>query len=489
MVTTGASVATVDHRLRLSWTVLFVLLLLGAVVGLVQPLLELPERIGRNNNEGWNAHHATRALEGDDLYPPSDALITNNYPPLSFYVVGGLGRGLDDNVRAGRILALVSLLTVAAMTGTIARFLSGSGLVGATATLLCLATIGGHFQNYVALDDPQMFGHALQYLGLGALLRGRGDRRGIVACAVLVVLGGLVKHILVAIPLGVTLWLWMERRKEFRLWAVSCLVLGSIAGGILYAVYGSSVFESVLGNERTYGIHLLTQALERWILPLAPLLVGAAGVLAVRRGPRIRLVAIIGAFSLCLGMLSSLAEGVNYNAIFDALFVAVILAPVVAHRLSEEGCRLAWLWPWVMVLPVLLVLPARALESVESQRSRPERSAIANEDLDWIEARPGRVLCEDSALSYWTERSFELDFFNFRQKRKVGLLDGNRLIGRLDARVYTVVQLDRPEATATLGPDVQDAIERNYELARQSPVNGWLFVPRTARDRSTGPDG
>lgn len=468
---------------------LVVLLFLGAVVGLAQPLLDLPERIGRNHNEGWNAHHAARALEGDDLYPPSDALITNNYPPLSFYVVGVLGRGFDDNVQAGRVLALVSLLTVAAVTGSIARLLSGSMLVGGTSTLLCLATIGAHFRNYVALDDPQMFGHALQYLGLAALLHGRGDRRGIVVCAVLVVLGGLVKHILVAIPLGVTLWLWMERRRELRLWAASLLVLGSIAGGILYGVYGSSVFQSVLGDARTFGVHLLAHALERWILPLAPLFVGAAGVLAVRRGPRIRLVAIIGAFSLCLGMLSSFAEGVNYNAIFDALFAAVILAPVVAHRLFEEGYRLAWLWPWVMVLPVLLVLPARALESVEAQRARPERSAIANEDLDWIDARPGRVLCEDSALSYWVGRPFELDFFNFRQKRRTGVLDGRRLIARLEARTYAVVQLDRPEATETLGPDVQAAIERNYELGRRSPINGWFFVPRGAGDRPSESGG
>jgi len=42
-------------------------------------------------NEGWNAYFADAAIHGGVLYPAADALITNNYPPLSFYLVGAAG--------------------------------------------------------------------------------------------------------------------------------------------------------------------------------------------------------------------------------------------------------------------------------------------------------------------------------------------------------------------------------------------------------------
>ena len=38
-------------------------------------------------NEGWNAYFADAAMGKMPLYPSTDQLITNNYPPLSFYIV------------------------------------------------------------------------------------------------------------------------------------------------------------------------------------------------------------------------------------------------------------------------------------------------------------------------------------------------------------------------------------------------------------------
>jgi hypothetical protein len=38
-------------------------------------------------NEGWNAYLADAAIHGSmPLYPSPDSLVTNNYPPLSFYL-------------------------------------------------------------------------------------------------------------------------------------------------------------------------------------------------------------------------------------------------------------------------------------------------------------------------------------------------------------------------------------------------------------------
>jgi uncharacterized membrane protein len=47
------------------------------------------------------------------LYPSHDKLITNNYPPLSFYIVGALGWLIGDMVLAGRLLSLGAVAVTA----------------------------------------------------------------------------------------------------------------------------------------------------------------------------------------------------------------------------------------------------------------------------------------------------------------------------------------------------------------------------------------
>jgi len=89
-----------------------VVLALCATALLALPVARLPMRVPINYNEGWNAYQADRAMSGQPLYPPADSLLANNYPPLSFYVVGIAGRVAGDNVIAGRFVALLSLLTV-----------------------------------------------------------------------------------------------------------------------------------------------------------------------------------------------------------------------------------------------------------------------------------------------------------------------------------------------------------------------------------------
>jgi hypothetical protein len=62
-------------------------LLLGVVVfGMIRPLLSIGRYLPLDPNEGWNAYFADAAIHGGVLYPAADALITNNYPPLSLAV-------------------------------------------------------------------------------------------------------------------------------------------------------------------------------------------------------------------------------------------------------------------------------------------------------------------------------------------------------------------------------------------------------------------
>src|SRR5215469_14305598 len=63
-------------------------LLLLAAFFLVWPLWRLQFPMEIAENEGWNAYFADAVASGGVLYPPTDTLIVNNYPPLSFYALG-----------------------------------------------------------------------------------------------------------------------------------------------------------------------------------------------------------------------------------------------------------------------------------------------------------------------------------------------------------------------------------------------------------------
>ena len=66
-------------------------------------------------NEGWNAYHADAAMRGAaQLYPPTDGLIANNYPPLSYYVLGWLGQLFGDPLYVGRAVSILSTLAIGA---------------------------------------------------------------------------------------------------------------------------------------------------------------------------------------------------------------------------------------------------------------------------------------------------------------------------------------------------------------------------------------
>src|SRR5260370_9273021 len=93
------------------------LLAVLAVYFMVWPVWRVGFPIEIAQNEGWNAYHADAAMGAAPLYPPTDTLIINNYPPLSFYVVGGLAQVFGDALYVGRAL---SLMAVVALRGVIA---------------------------------------------------------------------------------------------------------------------------------------------------------------------------------------------------------------------------------------------------------------------------------------------------------------------------------------------------------------------------------
>ncbi len=213
---------------------LMALLIFAAAVAALylQPLSSITTRVPASYDEGWNAYNAAAAIGGGRLYPPPDALIADNYPPVSFYVVGEFGRVVGDNIIAGRLIALASLAIVAGNIFLVLRSLDARPLACGFASLVYLAYIGAFFYGYVAIDEPQWLGHALETGGLVIFLMSRGRHPGwlgLLAPALMAV-AGLVKTNLMPLPLAILIWCAIYDRVELRRWlAIGVAVGGTIA--------------------------------------------------------------------------------------------------------------------------------------------------------------------------------------------------------------------------------------------------------------------
>src|ERR1700730_16456642 len=83
-----------------------------------------------NYNEGWNAYYTSLLMQGRPLYYPPQALLTNNYPPLSFLVVGPLAGFLGDALFAGRIVAWLAFALLGLTIAALLRRIDGDWLGG-----------------------------------------------------------------------------------------------------------------------------------------------------------------------------------------------------------------------------------------------------------------------------------------------------------------------------------------------------------------------
>ena len=151
----------------------FKLVVLGmalfCALGLWRALATMGLRLPLDPNEGWNAYHAAAAMSGAPLYPGPQSFMIDNYPPLSFYLVGALGRVLGDYIFAGRIISLLAFFFVSFGIFAAARRM---GCKRFEASFAALLYAGGLlvFTDYVGMDDPQMLAHAIAMTGFLLLL-------------------------------------------------------------------------------------------------------------------------------------------------------------------------------------------------------------------------------------------------------------------------------------------------------------------------------
>ncbi len=460
------------------------LLALGCIAGLWRAAAVLCLRVPLDPNEGWNAYHAAAAMAGHGLYPEPASFMTDNYPPLSFYAVGVLGRAVGDNIVAGRILSLASFLFVSCGVAVLARnWNCGRGEALFAALLLAASVL--LFSDYVGMDDPQFFGHALQISGLLLLVFARRRLFLIdVLAAALFVAGGFVKHNLAALPLATIVWFaTRDGRRAASLGATTfAMAIGGLAAFRLS--FGFDLL-SRLASPRTYSLSDLVQNFDQWIvwagLPLAATLV--LGLRSPRDGGA-AFAAIYAVAGAMLGLAFSGGAGVDANAMFDADIAIALGAGLAISRLRSIPGHGRIASP---VLAAALTVPFAAglainydpdwLDAGFWLHPMQDEASLAQADIAWLKFQPEPVLCQTLALCYWAGKPAAVDVFNLDQQFETGARDEKPFIVRLSAHSFAAIQLDAM-SPFPFPAEVRRVLLENYRVARSND-DGVFLVPRS----------
>ena len=431
----------------------------------------LPMHFSPDPNEGWNAFQALRATGPGPLYPPADALTGNNYPPLSFLVVGAIGRLMGDQIIAGRLVALGSVVGIAGLIARVVRRLGGGRGQATGGALLFLLLNATLLREYLALDDPQWLGHLLMTAALPLLIPARAGEapsaRRVAVAALLMIAGGLVKQNLVAWPIAVTLWLALHHRRALGVWLASAAVAGGAALIACRMAYGPAFFLDTLGMARDYSVARMVRRSVGAVAVMVPLTWWAWPLARLRKNDeRIDLILIAITVAVPLGVVQRSGAGVDINAHFEAFIALSIAAPLVVVRPRRER-RIG------AVFLVALAIAGALLEAKEVSQL-PRRRAAWDAMGQCIAAIPGPVACEVQALCYWAGKEFELDFFLYSQRAlKAGqapLLD--RVLG------------ERRWAGVMIGPDgARKAAERARDpvVSRVTRAMRPIFIDSDGR--------
>jgi hypothetical protein len=461
---------------------LLVLAALLALVHLALPLASMPAFASLNYNEGWNAYHAAAVFSERPLYPPPGDLFPNNYPPLSFAVVALLERLFGDPVLAGRLLSLLGFLVICVEIGLLARRASGSWRHGLYAGLLFAALLGAAFGDYVGVNDPQLLSHAL-VLGGAVLVTERRSPARIAGAALLMGLGGLVKHNLVALPLAITAWLWLRDRRAFAHWAAAAAAFVVVALAGLWLAHGSDVFGSMLGVRET-SLRTAAHMSANWLRSLAaPLAIGALALREAWRDPDAQWLALYAALSLTLGVIFTAGEGVSYNAFFDLVIALSLLGSFLLGRSGSAIPAVAL--ALALLLDPLLRAPHALLGLGPGLDEIAKLESATSKDVDYLSAIQGPALCETLSLCFWAGKPPTVDLFNSRQAFWAGRADEQQLVERIARREFAVVQLisvykNRNDLRVSAG--LASALLRDYVVDRAS-ANGVFLRPRRGTSR------
>jgi hypothetical protein len=436
------------------------LLALLAVYFMVWPVWRAGFPIEIAQNEGWNAYHADAAMGAAALYPPTDTLIVNNYPPLSFYVVGVIAKVTRvDALYVGRTMSLVA---VVALAGLIAKVIGelGGGLAGAAVGgLWFVAVMARSFTRFVGMNDPQLVGHALMVAALVWFLARDIQEKSEVPPFLAMAAVGFYKHNIVAVPVTAFLWPLLQDWRRAVWPAIAGGIAAAVGLAICAAIYGDVFFANLLTARPShfaraiYGLGRL-----QWILPA--LVLWAIWVVAESKSRAAQFTMIHVGVSFVLFVLQWSGEDILDNAQFDLVIATAIglglafdraSATAFGRRYGETAARAVIMVVVVArLIATLRIEPALVLFDPGYRAQYYANAEAARQDAARIAKIPGPVACDFKVVCRLAGKPFSYDDFRAEMLVASGASGGLDEQGLIRAHGLTRVRNDDRGGIAVL---------------------------------------
>ncbi|MGY4459864.1 hypothetical protein [Bradyrhizobium sp. LB13.1] len=400
--------------------------------------------------ESWNAFHQDSVVAGLPLYPGAGELIVNNYPPLSFFVIGELSRLFGDSLYVGRVLSFVGLLALAVEIAMAVRILAGSLSAGVVGALWFVALMAHNATFYVGANDPQIAGQAIMGAGLVWFLAQEKAGRSPLLPLLLMVLAGFWKHNIIAMPATAVLWLYL---RDWRGAARPVLIsIGAAAAGLAIcdAIFGPQFFTNLL-TARAYSVpHLMSQLGHLQWLALAAILWGSWAWFD-RASYAARFTALHAAVALLSCLTQWLGDGVFGNAEFDLTIalaigtgaaLARIAASPVAVAIGLNRARVMM----VVALALRLVFSGRqeSAKVLFDSQFRTRYAVLADimtAAAVSVSKIPGAVYCkQNNLICRAAGKGFVVDDFKTDQLLATGKASEADIVAMFQSRGITVVE-------------------------------------------------
>lgn len=378
-----------------------------------------------NANEGWNAFFADAAMGRMPLYPSLEKLITNNYPPLSFYVVGNFGKMVGDSILAGRLLSLAAVFIITFFVGKIVRQFGGSFQAGVVGSSYFLATMCLSFRSYIGVNDPQLLAQAIMIVGFSLFLRAMERDATYSLPLLIMVVAGFFKHNIITLPisamLGLVLW---QRWRAFRFSLVFGGSLALMGLACCYRCYGIDFLHNFL-TPRSWVFGKISDAFHDISHLLIGMILWFLIAFETREKKVVQWITLIIVVAFFVGFVQRLGSGVFVNAQFDFVIIISVAIGFGFQLLVDEKRELApILWLLFLIGPFLF---SSNLYSFTQIFSSSGRSAITQEEqkinqlVAEVQRSPVDVFCE-SYITYRAGKPFVIDAFNVEERIKAGKL-------------------------------------------------------------------
>jgi hypothetical protein len=465
---------------RCHWFLVLLLCGFGAPVGVrlagyITRAMYLPEI---TFNEGWNAYYAHDAAAGVPLYGKRPDRLVNNYPPLSFHLVGAIAGPTGDVNRIGRIVSLVALCWVALCAAFLARRFSGDAWAGGFAALFCVGWFVFFVPGSVGVNEPQMLAHAVILTGVALYWAGLDSTPMLAAACAICCIGGFVKHTQVAFPLALTLDLLWRSRKRLWVWIAAASVTTAILFALTIRMDGPYFLAHLFTPRRPSASTALVVSGVYLCVFLPAIAISLFWCIPRMRAVPVRFLLTVLAASTVIGVFFTFGSGVAVNVFYEGMIAMSIIAGWVMSDIAKRACagKASWL-PMLVAVPLLVSagpVVAGFYSSAPPRKTLAEADRIYRQDIAYLVSKPGPAICLDLVLCYSAGKPLEYDPFFSRELIGTGRLDGRIMAGELASQKYSVIQAD--DSDSYFPTEMMAALKSRYRAERRSGGRTF-FVP------------